>query len=121
MQRNLRMRAVVNDAMRRSMIGQQFVEIETPMLIASTKEGARDFVVPSRLQPGKFYALPQSPQQYKQLLMVAGFERYFQIARCIRDEDLRADRGFEFTQLDMEMSFVEQRDIMAMVEKVVKQ
>ncbi|MBD3279529.1 MAG: aspartate--tRNA ligase [Candidatus Pacebacteria bacterium] len=120
MQKILKMRSAFNRAIREYLYQQDFVEIETPMLTRSTKEGARDFIVPSRFQPGKFYALPQSPQQYKQLLMTAGFERYFQITRCIRDEDLRADRGFEFTQLDLEMSFVDKPQVMNMVESLVK-
>lgn len=121
MQKNMRMRNAYAHAIRQALIGKDFVEIETPMLTKSTMEGARDFLVPSRFQPGKFYALPQSPQQYKQLLMTAGFERYFQFARCLRDEDLRADRGFEHTQVDIEMSFVKREDVMNTVEDVVKQ
>ncbi len=119
MQRNLRIRSKVNASLRAAMVKQDFVEVETPMLMPTTPEGAREFVVPSRQRPGSFYALPQSPQLYKQLLMVGGLDRYFQIARCLRDEDLRADRQYEFMQLDMEMSFVDVDDVLAAVEVAV--
>lgn len=120
MRENILLRAQITQALRKSIISEGFIEIETPLLWVPTPEGAREFIVPSRLQKGSFYALPQSPQIAKQLLMVAGFERYFQVARCLRDEDLRADRQFEFTQLDLEASFVTSADVINVASLAVK-